>query len=92
MQSQAPNLGDWICDPGACPASASQARAAQPAPRRKFGITADIPGRAVAVNFVHAYANVVNFEPGREMVSQGGIFWVKIHGGGMREGYLVELY
>ena len=61
-------------------------------PEKKFGITADIPGRTVAVDYVHSYANVVNFEPDREMVAKGGIFWVKIHGGGLREGYLVELY
>jgi len=61
-------------------------------PEKKFGITADIPGRKVAVGYVHAYANVVNFEPDREMVSKGGIFWVKIRGGGLRESYLVELY
>ena len=61
-------------------------------PEKKFGITAEIPGRTVKVGFVHSYANTVTFEPDPEMTSRGGVFWVKIHGGGLREGYLVELY
>ncbi|MGI9244783.1 MAG: hypothetical protein ACR2RV_28525, partial [Verrucomicrobiales bacterium] len=57
-------------------------------PEKKFGITSDIPGRKVKVGYVHSYANVVNFEPDRETVSKGGIFWVKLRGGGLREAYL----
>jgi hypothetical protein len=46
----------------------------------------------VAVNYVATYLNAINFEPDRELVKNGGVFWVRIRGGGVRESYLVELY
>jgi hypothetical protein len=61
-------------------------------PDKKFGITADIPGRIVKVGYVYSYSNTINFEPDQELVRKGGVFWVRIRGGGVREGYLVELY
>lgn len=61
-------------------------------PQKPFSMKADIPGQTVPVKFVATYENAVNFEPETSIVHQGGIFWVRVRGKGVRESYLVELY
>ncbi len=60
-------------------------------PERPFTAGADIPGRSIPVEYVSLGMNgAVNFEPAQPV--KRGIYWVRISGGGLREGYLVELY
>ena len=48
-------------------------------------------GRKLPVEFVHTYLNTINFEPESSKVKKG-IYWVRVTGGGVREGYVVELF
>ncbi len=60
-------------------------------PERAFGMTEDIDGQPLTVGYVSTYLNAVNFEPESKTVGQG-LYWVRVRGGGVREGYVVELY
>jgi hypothetical protein len=48
-----------------------------------------LPGKPLDVDYVATYGNAINFEPA---VNGKGIYWVRVHGGGIREQYLVELF
>lgn len=61
-------------------------------PEKPFSSTEETPGKALPVEFVHTYQNAINFEPQPEPVTGRGIYWVRVKGRGVREGYLVELY
>ena len=50
----------------------------------------EIAGREIKVNHVSLGMNAINFEP--EEPAKRGIYWVRVNGGGIHEGYLVELY
>ena len=59
-------------------------------PDKAFSAKGEIPGRVVKVNHVSIGMNAVNFEP--EDANKQGVYWVRVNGGDIREGYLVELY
>ena len=61
-------------------------------PEKPFNSTEDIPGKALPVPYVHTYQNTINFEPTEEPVTEKGIYYVRIKGRGVKEGYVVELY
>ncbi|MGJ8644785.1 MAG: hypothetical protein ACSHX9_15360 [Luteolibacter sp.] len=61
-------------------------------PEKAFSTSADIPGKALPVKFVSTDQNSINFEPEEDPITGRGIYWVRIKGGGVREGYVVELY
>ena len=48
------------------------------------------PGKEIEVAWVSTAYNAINFEP--KDANKKGIYWVRAHGGGVREQYLVELY
>lgn len=60
-------------------------------PDKAYGFNDDIEGKALPVAYIGIWGNAINFEPDAEQVKKG-IYWVRIRGGGVREGYLVELY
>jgi hypothetical protein len=62
----------------------------QKRPERAFPASGDIPGREIKVNRVSRGMNAINFEP--EEPAKRGVYWVRVSGSGMHEGYLVELY
>jgi hypothetical protein len=49
-------------------------------------------GREIPVGFTHVFENTVNFEPDPSILGRRGIYWVRIHGRGVREQYLTELF
>ena len=59
-------------------------------PEHSLPSSGDIPGREIKVNHVSLGMNAINFEP--EEPNKRGIYWVRINGGGVRDGYLVELF
>lgn len=61
-------------------------------PEKAFSANEEIPGTALPVEFVSVYENAINFEPQFEPITDRGTYWVRITGGGLREGYVVELY
>lgn len=61
-------------------------------PEKPFSNSETIPGKALPVEYVSSYLNTINFEPQPDPITGRGIYWVRIKGGGLREGYLVELY
>ena len=61
-------------------------------PEKAFSSSADIPGEALPVKFVSTDLNSINFEPRDTPITGPGIYWVRIKGSGVREGYLVDLY
>ena len=60
-------------------------------PKRKFGRSTKIPGRKLPTEYVSVYNNAINFEPDTKTLGSG-IYWVRIFGSGVSEGYVVELY
>jgi hypothetical protein len=62
----------------------------QKRPEQPFPATAEIPGRAVKVTYVSTGMNAINFE--HEDFNKRGVYWVRVSGEGVSEGYLVELY
>ena len=60
-------------------------------PQKPLPDRGPLPGEAVAVGFVGVYENAINFEPDVPF-DEPGLYWVRITGGGVKEGYLVELY
>jgi hypothetical protein len=44
----------------------------------------------IQVNHVSTGMNAINFEP--ETPDKRGVYWVRVTGDGVSEGYLVELY
>lgn len=61
-------------------------------PEKPFSSTEEIPGTALPVEYGAVYGNAINFEPQPEPITGRGIYWVRVSGGGLREGYVVELY
>lgn len=61
-------------------------------PDKPFSMTEEIPGKALPVTYVKTYINAINFEPQPEPITNRGIFWVRIKGGGVSESYLVEIF
>ena len=61
-------------------------------PQKKFSSSEEIPGKALPVEFISTYQNAINFEPQPQPITGRGLYWVRVKGGGVREGYLVELY
>ena len=59
-------------------------------PDRTLPASGEIEGHPLKINHVSLGMNAINFEP--ENPARRGIYWVRIHGGGVREGYLVELF
>jgi hypothetical protein len=59
-------------------------------PDHSLPASGEIPGRQIKINHVSLGMNAINFEP--EEPAKRGIYWVRISGGGVHEGYLVELY
>lgn len=60
-------------------------------PKSAYGRSSKIPGKKLPTEFVFSYNNAINFEPDSSTVGSG-IYWVRIKGGGVSEGYVVELY
>lgn len=50
----------------------------------------EIDGRVIKVNHVSLGMGGINFEP--EEPAKRGVYWVRVNGGGINEGYLVELF
>jgi hypothetical protein len=61
-------------------------------PEKTFSSSEEIPGKAVPVLYVGTYLNAINFEPQADRIKRRGIYWVRIEGEGVHEGYVVELY
>lgn len=61
-------------------------------PDKAFSANAEIPGTALPVEFVSVYQNAINFEPQFEPITDRGTYWVRITGGSLSEGYVVEFY
>lgn len=61
-------------------------------PEKPFSSSEEIPGTALPVEYGASYGNAINFEPQFEPITGRGIYWVRVTGGGLREGYVVELY
>ena len=59
-------------------------------PDKPYGASAEIPGKKIEVNHVSVGMNALNFEPSEPV--RRGVYWVRISGGGLHEGYLVELF
>jgi hypothetical protein len=60
-------------------------------PESPLPMSGEIEGKPIAVNFVSkSLLNGINFEPAKP--AEKGIYWVRIKGGGLRIGYVVELY
>lgn len=59
-------------------------------PDKPFSANEGIDGRVVKVNHVSLGMGSINFEP--EEPAKRGIYWVRVKGGGVSEGWLVELY
>lgn len=59
-------------------------------PERSLPATGEIAGHSLKINHVSLGMNAINFEP--EEPANRGIYWVRVNGGGIHEGYLVELY
>lgn len=59
-------------------------------PTQPFPATGEIPGRKIRINHVSTGMNAINFEP--EEPNNRGIYWVRVSGDGVNEGYLVDLY
>lgn len=59
-------------------------------PESSLSLNGEIDGTKVKVNHVSLGMGGINFEP--EDPAKRGIYWVRVTGGGIREGYLVELY
>jgi hypothetical protein len=60
-------------------------------PEQAFADTGEIPGREIKVNHVSRGMNhAINFEPAEP--AKRGIYWVRVNGGSVHAGYLVELY
>ena len=49
-------------------------------------------GREISVGFTNVFENTVNFEPDQSILGRRGIYWVRVHGRGVREQYLTELF
>lgn len=49
-------------------------------------------GREIPVEFSFVYDNTINFEPDASIRGRRGIYWVRVHGRGLREQYLTELF
>ncbi len=59
-------------------------------PEKPFTANEEIDGRPVKVNHVSLGMGSINFEP--EDYAKRGVYWVRVKGGGVSEGWLVELY
>jgi hypothetical protein len=49
-------------------------------------------GREITVDYSFVYDNTINFEPDSKIHGKRGIYWVRVHGRGVREQYLTELF
>ena len=49
-------------------------------------------GREIKVDYKFVYDNTINFEPDSKIHGSRGIYWVRVHGRGVREQYLTELF
>lgn len=61
-------------------------------PEKAFASGEEIPGKAVPVNYVGTFLNAINFEPQPDRIKARGIYWVRVKGEGVNEGYVVELF
>ncbi|NWK55327.1 CAP domain-containing protein [Verrucomicrobiaceae bacterium N1E253] len=61
-------------------------------PEKKISSNAEVEGRDIGVKYVFAYGNTINFEPKDFEAGDRGVYWVRITGGGLREGYVVEFF
>jgi hypothetical protein len=60
-------------------------------PDKPLPLHGEIEGRPIKVNHVSlGFNSAINFEP--DEPNKRGIYWVRVTGGGIREGYLVELF
>ncbi|HWB06445.1 MAG TPA: hypothetical protein VG796_25700 [Verrucomicrobiales bacterium] len=63
------------------------ARPAQPIPWGE-----EPKGREISVDYSFVFDNTINFEPDPKIRGKRGIYWVRVHGRGLTEQYLTELY
>lgn len=61
-------------------------------PEKKIIKLDEIDGRELEVPFIATSGNSVNFEVDYYRGKKKGIYWVSVKGGGLSEGYLVEVY
>lgn len=61
-------------------------------PTKKISSNAIPEGRDIGVRYIATYKNTINFEPKDFTAGDRGIYWVRITGGGMRVGYVVEFF
>ena len=60
-------------------------------PENNLPLNGEIDGREIKINHVSlGFNGAINFEP--EEPNKRGIYWVRVTGGGIREGYVVELF
>jgi hypothetical protein len=60
-------------------------------PDKPLPLHGEIDGRSIKVNHVSlGFNSAINFEP--DEPNKRGVYWVRVTGGGIREGYLVELF
>jgi len=59
-------------------------------PDKPYTSDESIPGRVIKVHHVSLAFHGINFEP--DEPGKRGIYWVRVKGEGIEEGYLVELY
>ena len=61
-------------------------------PEREIRWSDEPEGERLPVPWVSTYKHVINFEPTQNQITEPGIYWVRIKGGGVKEQYLVELF
>jgi hypothetical protein len=60
-------------------------------PESPLSMSGEIEGKPIAVDYISkSMMNGINFEPAKP--AEKGIYWVRVKGGGLRIGYVVELY
>ena len=62
------------------------------APEKNISSSAEPEGSDIGVKYISAYGNTINFEPDKFEAGDRGIYWVRITGGGLRVGYVVEFF
>ena len=61
-------------------------------PEKKILSKTEPEGRDIGVKYISTYGNTINFEPDKFTAGDRGIYWVRITGGGLRVGYVVEFF
>lgn len=49
-------------------------------------------GKEIGVKYIFTYMNTINFEPDDFTAGDRGVYWVRVTGSGLKEGYVVEFF